>query len=73
MRLTTEQKALAEDVLKSVSVRVGAAAAPLIQKNRAEVERSCSATIALDKAQRERDITRKICSYHGRGTFFTAA
>lgn len=58
VRLATEQKALAEDVLKSVSVRVGAAAAPLIQKSRAEVERS-SATIALDKAQRERDITRK--------------
>ena len=58
VRLATEQKELAEDVLKSVSVRVGAAAAPLIQKSRAEVERS-TATIALDKATRERDITRK--------------
>lgn len=58
VRLATEQKELAEDVLKSVSVRVGAAAAPLIQKSRAEVERS-TATIALDKANRERDITRK--------------
>ncbi|NBX02586.1 MAG: TolC family protein [Alphaproteobacteria bacterium] len=58
VRLATEQKELAEDVLKSVSVRVGAAAAPLIQKSRAEVERS-TATIALDKAIRERDITRK--------------
>lgn len=58
VRLATEQKALAEDVLKSVSIRVGAAAAPLVQKSRAEVERS-TATIALDKASRERDITRK--------------
>lgn len=56
--LATEQKGLAEDVLKSVSVRVGAAAAPLIQKSRAEVERS-TATIALDTAMREREITRK--------------
>lgn len=58
VRLATEQKELAEDVLKSVSVRVGAAAAPLIQKSRAEVERS-TAAIALDTAIRERDITRK--------------
>jgi outer membrane protein, heavy metal efflux system len=58
VRLATDQKALAEDVLKSVSVRVDAAAAPLIQKSRAEVERSTS-TIALDKAIRERDILRR--------------
>lgn len=58
VRLATEQKELAVDVLKSVSVRVGAAAAPLIQKSRAEVERS-TASIALDKANRERDISRK--------------
>jgi cobalt-zinc-cadmium efflux system outer membrane protein len=58
VKLATEQKELAEDVLKSVSIRVGAAAAPLIQKSRAEVECSTS-TIALDKAIRERDITRK--------------
>jgi outer membrane protein, heavy metal efflux system len=58
VRLATEQKELAVDVLKSVSVRVGAAAAPLMQKSRAEVERS-TATIALDKANRERDISRK--------------
>lgn len=58
VRLATEQKELAEDVLKSVSVRVGAAAAPLIQKSRAEVERS-TATIALDTAMREREIARK--------------
>jgi cobalt-zinc-cadmium efflux system outer membrane protein len=58
VRLATEQKALAVDVLKSVSVRVEAAAAPLMQKSRAEVERS-TATIALDKASRERDISRK--------------
>jgi len=37
VRLATEQKELAVDVLKSVSVRVGAAAAPLIQKSRAEL------------------------------------
>lgn len=58
VHLATEQKELAEDVLKSVSVRVGAAAAPLIQKSRAEVERS-TATIVLDKANRERSISRK--------------
>ncbi len=58
VRLATEQKELAEDVLQSVSVRVGAAAAPLMQKSRAEVERS-TATIALDKANRERTITYK--------------
>lgn len=58
MRLASEQRELAEDVLKSVSVRVNAAAAPLIQKSRAEVERS-TATITLDKANRERDIARK--------------
>lgn len=58
VRLATEQKELAEDVLKSVSLRVGAAAAPLIQKSRAEVERS-TAAIALDTARRERDISRK--------------
>lgn len=58
VRLATEQKELADDVLKSVSIRVGAAAAPLIQKSRAEVERS-TATIAMDKANRERDISRK--------------
>lgn len=58
VRLAAEQKELAGDVLKSVNVRVGAAAAPLIQKSRAEVERS-TATIAHDRAMRERDIARK--------------
>ncbi|MFZ4761188.1 MAG: TolC family protein [Alphaproteobacteria bacterium] len=58
VRLASEQKELAVDVLKSVSLRVGAAAAPLIQKSRAEVE-NFTATIALDKASRERDIARK--------------
>lgn len=58
VRLATEQKALAEDVLKSVSVRVDAAASPLIQKSRAEVERS-TAVVALDSAKRDRAITRK--------------
>jgi len=69
VRLATEQKELAEDVLKSVSVRVGAAAAPLIQKSRAEVERS-TAAIAFDKATRERDITRKkLAALMGEDTF----
>jgi cobalt-zinc-cadmium efflux system outer membrane protein len=58
MKLAAEQQSLAEDVLKSVSIRVNAAAAPLIQKSRAEVERS-SATIALDQATRARDIARQ--------------
>lgn len=58
VRLASEQKALAGDVLKSVSARVGAAAAPLIQKSRAEVELSTTA-IALDTATRERDIAHK--------------
>ena len=58
VRLASEQKQLAEDVLKSVSLRVGAAASPLFQKSRAEVERA-SAAIALDMAIRERDISRK--------------
>lgn len=57
-RLAREQKDLANDVLKSVSVRVNAAAAPLMQKSRAEVERA-SAAIALDKATREGAIARK--------------
>lgn len=69
IRLATEQKALAEDVLKSVSARVDSAAAPLIQKSRAEVELSV-AIIALDKATRERDITRKkLASLMGEETF----
>ncbi|GIW86340.1 MAG: divalent cation transporter [Isosphaeraceae bacterium] len=58
VRLAGEQKALAEDVLKSVSTRVDAAAAPLIQKARADVERE-AASVALDTAKRRRDITRK--------------
>lgn len=58
VRLAKEQQDLAEDVLKSVSVRVGAAASPLIHKSRAEVERS-TAMIAEDKAMRERTIARK--------------
>ena len=64
-----EQQALAEDVLKTVSVRVAAAAAPLIQKNRAEVE-FFTAKITLDKACRERDIARKkLASIMGAGNF----
>ncbi|MDX1923317.1 MAG: TolC family protein [Alphaproteobacteria bacterium] len=55
--LATEQKELAADVLQSVSRRVGAAAAPLIQRSRSEVEYA-TAILALDKASRERDISR---------------
>lgn len=58
VRLAVEQKALSEDVLKAVSKRVHAAAAPLIQQSRAEVERS-AALIALNQAKREKEITRK--------------
>lgn len=54
VRLATEQKSLASDVLKSVNTRVNAAAAPLIQKSRAEVESSAS-SIALDNAIIARD------------------
>ncbi|MDX1975874.1 MAG: TolC family protein [Rickettsiales bacterium] len=55
VRLAKEQKELAEDVLKSVSVRVGAAAAPLIQKSRAEVE-AATALIAYERTLKDRDI-----------------
>lgn len=58
VRLAAEQKDLADDVLKSVSMRVEAAASPQIQESRAEVERS-AATVALDGAKREREIARK--------------
>lgn len=58
VRLATEQKALAEDVLASVSARVDAAASPLIQKSRAKVERA-AATVALDSTKRERAISFK--------------
>ncbi len=68
-RLAREQRDLAGDVLKSVSIRVNAAAAPLIQKSRAEVERA-SATIALDKATREGEIARqKIAALMGDARF----
>lgn len=55
--LAREQKDLAADVLQSVSRRVSAAAAPLIQQSRSEVE-NASAALALDKAYRERDAAR---------------
>lgn len=58
VRLATEQKALAEDILASVSARVDAAASPLIQKSRAEVERA-TAAVALDSTKRERAISFK--------------
>ncbi|WP_158633328.1 TolC family protein [Tautonia sociabilis] len=58
VRLSAEQKELADDVLKSVSMRVEAAASPQIQRSRAEVERSAAA-VALDGAKREREIARR--------------
>lgn len=58
VRLAAEQKSLAEEVLKSVTTRVDAAAAPQIQKSRADVERH-AASIAFDTAKRERDIAHK--------------
>lgn len=58
VRLASEQKSLAEEVLESVSTRVDAAAAPLIQKSRADVERH-AASVALDTARRERAIAHK--------------
>jgi cobalt-zinc-cadmium efflux system outer membrane protein len=61
VRLAIEQKALAEDVLASVTTRVDAAASPLIQKSRAEVERA-TASVALDSAKRERTISFKVLS-----------
>lgn len=56
--LAGEQKDLAADVLQSVRRRVSAAAAPLIQQSRSEVEKA-SADLALDKAHRERDAARQ--------------
>lgn len=55
--LAEDQKELAADVLQSVNRRVGAAAAPLIQRSRSEVELA-TATLALEKARRERDVAR---------------
>ncbi len=56
--IATEQKDLAADVLQTVNRRVSAAAAPLIQKSRSEVEYA-SAALTLDKAHRERDAARQ--------------
>lgn len=56
--LATEQKELAADVLRSVNRRVAAAASPLIQRSRAEVE-NASAALALDKAHSDRDVARR--------------
>lgn len=58
VEIAREQKDLAADVLQTVSRRVSAAAAPLIQKSRSEVE-NASAVLALDKAHRERDAARQ--------------
>lgn len=59
MALAAEQKKLAKEVLGSVTTRVEAAAAPLIQQSRAQVQLSVSA-MALDKARRDRDSARKL-------------
>lgn len=56
--LALQQKELAQDVLKSVSERVEAAAAPLIQKSRADVELA-TATLSLHTATRDSNIARK--------------
>lgn len=58
VEIAREQKDLAADILQTVSRRVSAAAAPLIQKSRSEVE-NASAVLALDKAHRERDAARQ--------------
>ena len=57
--LATEQKELAKEMLDSIAARVNAAAAPLIQQNRAEVQLSV-AEIAYDKAVRDRESARKV-------------
>lgn len=58
LELVKEQRALAKDVLKTVTGRVNEAASPLIQKSRAEVEYASSA-ITLDKAQKRYDLALK--------------
>lgn len=58
VRLAAEQKTLAQEVLASVSTRVDAAAAPQIQKSRADVERH-AASVAFDNAKRNREIAYK--------------
>lgn len=58
VRLAAEQESLAQEVLAAVSTRVNAAAAPQIQKSRADVERH-AASIALNTAKREQEIARK--------------
>mgnify|MGYP000887881302 CR=1 FL=1 len=69
VELATEQKELAADVLRAVKQRVGAAASPLIQKSRSEVE-SASAAIALNKANHERAVARQaLAAIVGEDTF----
>ena len=58
LELVQEQRALAKDVLKTVTGRVNEAASPLIQKSRAEVEYASSA-ITLDKAQKRYELALK--------------
>lgn len=52
MRLTSEQKALAEDLLKEVGERVSAAREPLLQRSKAEITTSTS-RFAHSRAVRE--------------------
>lgn len=71
VRLAAEQAELAGDVLKSVKRRVDAAASPLIQKSRAEVEQA-SAMMTQDKAQRDYRIAmQKLAALMGDGAFST--
>jgi len=58
VKLAEEQKKLAGEVLESVSKRVTAAAAPLIQQSKAEVALATS-EIAFSKATRELEVAKK--------------
>lgn len=58
LELAKEQRELAGDVLKNVSHRVNEAAAPLIQRSRADVEYASSA-ITLDSAQNRSTVALK--------------
>lgn len=59
VKLATEQRKLADDVLDSVTRRVIAAREPLIQKSKATVALATS-RIALEKAEREYEAARSV-------------
>jgi len=58
LRLAAEREALAQRVSKAVARRVDAAAAPLMQKSRADVELA-NAALAHDSARRDRLLARQ--------------